>query len=206
MREAPEAQHDFVVVPDANMLIHGKALPDLPWAELGRDTIEVLYVPSVIREVDNLKVQSGRPNKLARQLGADLRALRKTADRTAIVRERSPRVVKRLVVDQVTRKFHRRLKLDHADQALINYCLSLKAAGRDVLLLTNDTICASTADDVGLPVLQVEDHWLRNPEPNERDRENARLKEEIRRISASEPEIEIVFSSKDGARLSSLEA
>jgi len=65
----------LTVIPDANVLIHGKALPDLFWAELGRPKIEVLFVPPVIRELDKLKNQSGRPNKIARQLSSDVRAL-----------------------------------------------------------------------------------------------------------------------------------
>ncbi len=196
----------LIVVPDANMLIHGKALPDFPWAELGQDEIEVLYLPTVVREIDALKTQSGRPNKLARQVSADVRALRKADDKTAVVRERGPRVTKRLVTDLVAKKFHRRLKLDHADQALINHCLSLEAAGNDVLLLTADTICATTADDVGLPVNLVDDHWLRDPEPDERDRENARLREQLRRAASSEPQIETKFLAADGSPLPILEA
>jgi hypothetical protein len=206
MAEAAQTDRKLIVVPDANMLIHGKAFANLPWAELGRDEIEVLYVPTVVREVDALKTQSGRPNKLARQVSADVRALRKSDDKAAVIREGAPRVTKRLATDLVSKKFHRRLKLDHADQALINYCLSLKAAGHDVLLLTDDTICATIADDVGLPVQLVDDHWLRDPEPDESDRENARLKEQLRRATSSEPQIETKFASLDGSPLTALEA
>ncbi len=206
MQKGVPTEDALVVVPDANVLIHGKALPDLPWGELGRAAIEVLYVPTVVREIDQLKVQSGRANKIARQVSADVRALRKSEDKTAIVHEGSPRVTKRLIFQAISKRYHKSLKLDHADQALINYCLSLKAAGRDVLLLTNDTICATTADDVGLPALLVEDHWLRDAEPDERDRENARLKEELRKASLNEPQIQTLFAAIDGSPINSLEA
>lgn len=58
----------LTVIPDANVLIHGKTLTELPWGELNRSNIEVVFVPPVIRELDKLKNQSGRPNKIARQL------------------------------------------------------------------------------------------------------------------------------------------
>ena len=61
------------------MLIHCKPLNEMPWSELGRDEIEIVYVSSVIREIDNLKIQAGRPNKLVRQVSAETRALRRVA-------------------------------------------------------------------------------------------------------------------------------
>lgn len=57
------------------MLIHDKPLNEMPWSELGRDEIEIVYVRSVICEIDNLKIETGRPNKLARQVSAETRAL-----------------------------------------------------------------------------------------------------------------------------------
>jgi hypothetical protein len=63
-------EHDstlLTVIPDTNVLIHGKSLADIPWTELGRAKIEILFVPPTIRELDKLKNQTGRPNKIARQ-------------------------------------------------------------------------------------------------------------------------------------------
>lgn len=183
----------LTVIPDANVLIHGTSLSDLPWAELGRSTIEVLFVPPMIRELDKLKNQTGRPNKVARQLSSDIRALINAVGRQAQIRESGPAVSKRVELGSVTEVLNAALRLDHADQALINYALYLKQNGADVLLLTDDTICGTTAQGVGLATHFLPDHWLREPEADENGKENARLKAEIQRLRTAEPQVELCF-------------
>lgn len=196
----------LMVVPDANVLIHGKALPDLPWIELNRPSIEVLFVPPVIRELDKLKNQTGRPNKIARQLSSDVRMLLKAQDRQVEICKSAISVTKRVELRAITASKHDALKLDHADQALINYALHLQTDGHDVLLLTDDTICGTTAQEFGLPTLLLPDHWLREPEPDEGSKENAKLKDEIKRLTAAEPNVILAFRDDSGQPLVRLEA
>ena len=85
----------LTVVPDANVLIHGKSLSELPWADLSRPIIEVLLVPPTIAEIDKLKVETGRPKKIARQLSSDIRALIRAGGQTKI-RNSGPTVSKRV--------------------------------------------------------------------------------------------------------------
>lgn len=127
MTGSDDAKADVVltVVADANVLVHGKSLHDLPWSELGRGAIEVLFVPPVIRELDKLKNQTGRPNKIARQLSSDIRVLLGVAGRCTEVRKARPVVTKRVEIRSINSSMHPALKLDHADQALINYALHL---------------------------------------------------------------------------------
>ncbi|WP_439395166.1 PIN domain-containing protein [Bradyrhizobium sp. PMVTL-01] len=196
-----------MVVPDANVLIHGKALPDLPWTELGRPRIEVVLVPPVIRELDKLKNESGRQNKIARQLSSEVRKLLNVPDCRAIIRQSAPEVTKRLELSTLTTVMHEGLKLDHADQALINYSLYLQQNGCDVLLLTDDTICCTTAQEFGLPAKLLPEHWLRDPEPDETLKENAKLKAEIARLAAAEPKVLLGFrDAATGEALSVLKA
>lgn len=202
----PLANAPLIVVPDANVLIHGKSLIDLPWAELGRAQIEVAFVPPVIRELDKLKTQTGRQNKIARQLSSEIRALITAPGRQAEVRAADPRVVKRVELQPVTDAVSPTLRLEHADQALINYALWLRQAGANVLLLTDDTICGTTAQEVGLPVHFLPEHWLRPPEPDESAKDNARLRAEVQRLSSAEPKIELSFRDDTGAAVSKLEA
>lgn len=190
------------VIPDANVLIHGKALADLPWSELGHDEIEVLIVAPAVREIDKLKTQSGRPNRLARDLSSSIRKLG-PGDR-AEVRKANPHVVKRVELKSVG-KAKNGLRLDHADQALINYALHLRGEGLDVLLLTDDTICGATASEFGLPVKLLPEHWLRDAEPDEREKAIARLQAENRRLQAAEPRIELAFSAPERKALRTLE-
>jgi hypothetical protein len=63
----------LVIIPDCNVLIHGKGMRVLPWQDLNADEIEVLIIGPVLREVDALKTRSGRPGRLARDISSDLR-------------------------------------------------------------------------------------------------------------------------------------
>jgi hypothetical protein len=196
----------LTVIPDANVLIHGKSLSDLPWSELGRSAIEVVFVPPMIRELDKLKNQTGRPNKIARQLSSDIRALIYTPSRRAELRKSQPAVSKRVELQSVTGVLNATLRLDHADQALINYALQLRQNGSDVLLLTDDTICGTTAQEVGLATHFLPDHWLREPEPDESGKENAKLRAEIQRLSSAEPKVLLSFRDRADNPLERLEA
>ncbi|MDF2622160.1 MAG: hypothetical protein K0S00_4819 [Xanthobacteraceae bacterium] len=201
-----QSERPLVLVPDANVLIHGKALVDMPWEEFGRPKVEVLFVPPMVRELDKLKTQTGRQNKLARQLSSDIRSLISAPNRSAEIREVNPAVIKRLELRAVTESLHPALRLDHADQALINYILWLRQEGNDVLLLTDDTICGTTAHEVGLPVRFLPEAWLRPPEPDESARENARLKAEVQRLTAAEPKVELRFQNTADTPLTELRA
>lgn len=199
-----QSEQPLSVVPDANVLIHGKALIDIPWAELGFSEVEILFVPPMVRELDKLKVQTGRQNKLARQLSSDIRKLLTAPDRRIKVRQNNPTVSKRLELRPVTESFHPALQLDHADQALINYALWLQQQGNNVLLLTDDTICGTTSREVGLPVHFLPEEWLRQPEPDESAKENTRLKAEIQRLAAAEPKVELNFCDSADTPLTEL--
>jgi PIN domain len=196
----------LTVIPDANVLIHGKPLADLPWTELGRPAIEVLFVPPIVRELDKLKNQAGRPNKIARQLSSDIRALINAPDRRTVLLRSQPAVSKRVELQRVTDALNASLRLDHADHALINYALHLKQKGADVLLLTDDTICGTTAQEVGLSTHFLPVHWLREPEPDESGKENAKLRAEIQRLSMAEPKVQLSFRDQGGEPLAQLES
>jgi hypothetical protein len=130
----------------------------------------------------------------------------KAPGRRAELRASGPAVTKRVELSPSPESQHPTLSLDHADQALISYALHLAKQGLNILLLTDDTICSATAEDVGLPTLLVAEHWLREPEPDENAKENARLKAELRRLSEAEPKVSLSFRSSDGKPLTRLEA
>lgn len=203
--EPGSTDRTLLVVPDANVLIHGKALVDLPWQELKRDRIEVVFVPPVVRELDKLKNQTGRPNKAARQISSDVRALIGQPEHRVTIGRSKPQLSKRLELRRVEAMLNPVLKADHADHALINYALWLAEQGEDVLLLTDDTICGTTASEVGLAVHFLPETWLRTPEPDEKTKENSRLKAENQRLRAAEPEIEIGFVDGRGEVLTALD-
>lgn len=203
----PPAQRILVVIPDANVLVHGRHVGDIPWHEIGRDQIEVLTVGPVIRELDVLKNKPGRTGRIARDLSSRLRGIMEAPDRTVVVRHADPRVTQRIWLgpgsDAPVRSG---LRLDHVDQSIINLGLKLLDQGLDVLLLTDDTICGATADEFGLPKLFLPEGWRRAAEADERDKEIGKLNAELVRFRAAEPRVALAFRNGDDQPIEELHA
>jgi len=196
----------LTVISDANILIHGKPLRDLPWSELGRPAIEVLIVAPVIKELDKLKTQAGRPNRIARQLVADIRALIDVPGQRRVLRKFGPAVTMRVDLRSFDELLDATLARDHADHVLINYAMNVRQNGADVLFLTDDTICGATARSVGLATHLLPDHWRREPEPDGTQKEIARLKAEVLRLRDAEPSVKLGFRDLAGSPLERLQA
>ena len=67
-------------------------------------------------------------------------------------------------------------------------------------------MCGVTARGVGLPIHDLPESWLREPEPDEIGKENAKLKAELQRLRAAEPEIKLAFRDQAGNSLERFEA
>ncbi len=201
-----ENDRPLILVPDTNVLIHGRALTELPWQELGRDEIDVVIIAPVIREIDKLKNQSGRQNKIARSLSGKIRALLKTPTGREALKDGAPSVTLKVDVRTFRKAANETLDLDHADQALISHVLHLKDEGADVLLLTDDTICHTTAEGVGLTSRLMDDTWRREPEPDPSEKEIKRLSAENARLRDAEPRIALRFEDVKGEEIERLEA
>ena len=184
----PVGSKALAVVPDSNVLIHGRTLQELPWAELGAADVEVLIVGPVLREVDALKNRPGRPGRIARDVSTSLRALLMGGSDHEVVREANPRVTRRLWLgDEARMPVRAGIDVEHGDMAIINRALWLMDQGRDVLLLTDDTLAAAHAKEFGLPFKLIDSSWLRAAEADEAQKEVTRLKAEIGRMKSAEP-------------------
>lgn len=176
------------VFPDTNVLIQGLPLKDFPWGELGHADIEIVICGPVIRELDRLKNKPGRVGKVARAMNAVVRALMSAPDRIDVLRTADPLVRCRLSRDAAGGGAVRpELDLSHDDQAIINQALARLDAGDDVLLLTDDTFAAMTAEDFGLPAMMLPAHWLKPAEGDEAAKEVARLRAENAQLMAAQP-------------------
>ena len=176
------------VYPDTNVLIQGLPLQDVPWRELGRDEIEVVICGPVIRELDRLKNKPGRVGKVARSMSITVRELMAAPDRSDVLRAADPVVRRRLSRDATGGAAVRSgLDLTHDDQTIINQALARLDTGDDVILLTDDTFAAMTAEDFSLPVRILPAHWLKPPEGDETAKEVTRLQTENARLKATQP-------------------
>jgi hypothetical protein len=194
------------VYPDTNVLIQGIPLKDVPWSELGRDEIEVVICGPVIREVDRLKNKPGRVGKVARAISATVRKLMAAPDRSDVLRAADPVVRRRLSRDTTGGAAVRSgLDLTHDDQAIINQALARLDAGEDVILLTDDTFAAMTAEDFSLPVRMLPVHWLKPPEGDESAKEVTRLQAENALLKATQPVPKLRFIDEHDAPIDRLD-
>lgn len=194
------------VFPDTNVLIQGLPLQDVPWSEFGHDEIDVVICGPVIRELDRLKNKPGRVGKVARVISATVRELMAAPDRSDVLRAANPVVRRRLSRDATGGAAVRPgLDLNHDDQAIINQALARLEAGDDVILLTDDTFAAMTAEDFSLPVRMLPAHWLKPPEGDETAKEVSRLQTENARLKATQPVPKLRFVDENDAPIDRLE-
>lgn len=97
------------------------------------------------------------------------------------------------------------LDLSHDDQAIINQALARLEAGDDVILLTDDTFAAMTAEDFSPPVRMLPVHWLRPPEGDETTKEVSRLQSEKARLKATQPVPKLRFVDEHEVPIDRLE-
>ena len=204
----PASSQPLIVVPDCNVLIHGKALHSLPWEEWGQEAIEIVIVGPVLGELDAVKNRPGRPGRIARDVNSEIRTLLDKPDHENVLRESNPRVTRRLWLGQKEAREARRegIDLTHGDQAIINRALWWLDNGREVIFLTDDTLAAANAKEFGLPYRLLPQTWLRPTESDETQKEATRLKAEIARLQASEPQLEGWFEDADGKRIERIDA
>ncbi|WP_312599555.1 PIN domain-containing protein [Brevundimonas sp.] len=198
----------LIIVPDCNVLIHGRSLHDLPWEDFGVESIEIRLVGQVVTELDALKNRAGRPSRIARDLSTQLRTLLSVNDRSDVIREAGPRVTRMLWLGRQEAKVPVRegLDLTHGDQAIINQVLAMVDCGRDALLLTDDVLAAALAGEFGAPFKLLPEDWRRPAEQDEAQKEIARLKSENGRLTAAEPKFDGWFGDDEGARIDRVEA
>lgn len=199
----PATSQPLIVVPDCNVLIHGKALHSLPWDEWGQEAIEVLIVGPVLGELDSVKNRPGRPGRVARDVNSEIRTLLDKAGHEDVLRESNPRVTRRLWLGQKEGREPLRegIDLTHGDQAIINRALWWLDSGQEVIFLTDDTLAAANAKEFGLPYRLLPQTWLRPAETNETQKETMRLKAEIAKLQACEPQLEGWFEDAAGKRI-----
>ncbi|TCP99583.1 PIN domain-containing protein [Sphingomonas sp. PP-F2F-A104-K0414] len=196
----------LIIFPDTNVLVQGRALHDLPWSEFGTGPIDLVLCGPVIRELDRLKTRPGRAGKVARAYSTKVRELMSSADKSEVLVESTPRVMLRLSPGKTNLAPQRQgLDVGHDDQAIINQALARLDQGENVVLLTGDNFAALAAEEFGLPVRLMPDHWLKEPEKDDSARELARRDAEIARLKATEPTLEHRFIDADGNEIERLE-
>ena len=196
--------------PDTNVFIQCKPLKQLDWSEWqGFSEIHLLVSRPVQREIDDQKDRGN--NRVAKRARTTYRLFRKLIDgrlECEVIRSSIP--VVKLYLEGPSRpspELEDTLDYSKADDQILGclYKFRQDNQGADARLLTYDGGPMMTAYSLGIPYVAVKDDWLLDPENNELESENARLKERITQLERTEPRFSIELVDDKGATLNRLE-
>lgn len=175
---------------DANVVLEGKALSELPWDEIdSAGRILVLFVPQVLKEIDSKK-RDGRLQKYARGFNRLIASAAETGEPIRLIDGS-------LVVDislAETRIINwdelDDLDMDEPDARVIAQVLNEKHTFfEDRIFVSQDINPIGIATRHGLKVKRLSENWLRPPEPSPDQRKIAKLETQVRELKATEPEL-----------------
>jgi hypothetical protein len=203
----------MILLPDTHFFLHFKDASELPWREVTQaDHVRLVICRSVQRELDRMEHQlRGRPQKRAKKFAGLVGDL-------ALGR---PPLVLRNADPKVTLELAPRwpagwqppadLRPDWGDDMLVADALAFAAAtGECAGLLCNDTGAYRTATEHNLGAVSVflrARNWNLDPESDERDKENERLRREIAELQRAAPVIKVqVLSGNAEIKMVTIEA
>lgn len=178
------------LVPDTNLFEQCEPLHQLDWlAWADYDEVRVLVTDPVMEEIDRHKAQgNSRVARKSRAFSALLNEILDADQLTKIVREERPRVVLELCPHIApTASLHPSFDYTRADHRLVGCAHALTANHEPLWLLSGDSRPKAAALMIGLARKPIPDTWFLKPEPDERDKENAALRQERDRLLKAEP-------------------
>ena len=194
--------------PDTNLFIQCLSLVELDWS-LWPEYSEVHLIVGrpVQAEIDKQKNRGNdRVGRRARKTHGMFGEIITTEPGYRVIREADP--VVKLFLDGA-RKPSEELSevLDYGvpDDRLLGHmhAYANQHPEREVRLLTHDSGPMMTAKSLNLPFTPIPDSWLREPEESEAEKENRRLRDNIRRLEAG-PEFEVTFVSGTGEAINEI--
>lgn len=190
--ETQPSSETLVVFLDANIVLEGKPLSDLPWDEVIADgSILALIVPKAMEEID-AKKRDGRLGPIARTFNR-LIAPSVIQGKPVIIREAAPRVELAMAVcNRINWDDYGELDPDDGDSRIVAEALNARNVSPDHrLLVSHDIKPLAYARGRQLQVHQASDAWLRTIEPGPKDKEIQRLKQQVSEFRKDEPTFSI---------------
>lgn len=178
------------LVPDTNLFEQCEPLHQLDWSAWSDyDEVRILVTDPVMEEIDRHKAQgNSRVARKSRAFSALLNEILDADQLTKIVREERPRVVLELCPHVApTASLHPSFDYTRADHRLVGCAHALSADHEPLWLLSGDSRPKAAALMISLARKPIPDTWLLKPEPDERDKENAALRQERDRLLKAEP-------------------
>ena len=188
----PFADYKVKVFLDANVVLEGKPLAELPWQEIDPDgSILALLTPQVLSEVDSKK-RDGRLGKIARSFN-QLIAPVALGGPPVILREGSPRVALALATcNRIDWDQYDDLDPSDGDSRVVAEILHARDLHpQEKILVSQDIKPLAFATRHGIGTVRVTDSWLRPVEPSPQDKAIQRLQHRVRELEVSEPELDV---------------
>lgn len=194
----PESTAELVAFLDANIVLEGKPMAELPWTQIATaGLIRVLIVPKAMDEID-AKKRDGRLGPHARAFNR-LIAPSVINGEPIVLREADPRVELQMATcSRIPWSDYDELDPDDGDSRIVAEALNVRnVASQNRFLISHDIKPLAYARGRDLPVHQASDDWLRGPEPSPKDKEIQRLKQQLAEYKKDEPTFEISIEVSD---------
>ena len=198
MTVLPDSTDELVAFLDANIVLEGKPVAELPWTQIATaGLIRVLIVPKAMEEID-AKKRDGRLGLHARAFNR-LIAPSVVNGGSIVLREADPRVELQMATcSRIPWNDYDELDPDDGDSRIVAEALNVRnVTSQSRILISHDIKPLAYARGRDLPVHQASDDWLRAPEPNPKDKEIQRLKQKVAEYRKDEPTFEISIEVAD---------
>lgn len=191
---------ELMLVADTNLFFECRKLEELPWQELGHDPIVVLLTKPVLDEIDKHKKANGRTRDRAIDIFGRVRAMLQASQTEVVLCESGPNVLlRRLGHVQPNADFKEDLDYSRTDERLVGIAstLALESSDHRVVLFTDDSGPASTADSFRVEYLMIPPTWRRPAAQTDEQKRIRELEQDLSTYRAQEPSI--VIGNAEGA-------
>ena len=196
---------EHIFVADTNLFLECKRLEDISWSDLGVDPVVIVLTKPVIGEIDKHKTSGGRTRKRALAISGRIRDMLKSGVLEEKVCQETPLVSIRLApVVHPDPDFAEILDYSSNDDRIVGI-VSAMAKQDDtvsVCFLTDDSVAASTAHNVGVPFRFIEGSWKRPPEQTTEAKRIKELEKGLATYRAQEPCIVLENVTDEAVRTS----
>ncbi len=195
---------------DTNLFIQCRPLEELdwsPWPEFSE--VHLIVSRPVQREIDNQKNRGkDRVGKRSRKAYGLFRKMILSKQDHQLIRQAGPEVKLFLAEAGVpSAAWADRLDYSKPDDEIIGHMCAFmeRHPGVDVRLLTHDSGPMMTARSLKLPFVAIPGSWLLEPAASEAEKENRRLREELKQLQNLGPKFRIAFFDDTGEKVERIE-
>ncbi len=195
--------------PDTNFFLHCEALEEIDWQIsedlAGFDEIHLLLCLPALQEIDDLKYRSTPEGRRANKVYKIARRL--ITGEASYQTIDNDKLTVRLHEETGLRPYPDLLDYGTPDERIVGCAHAYRSdhPDKDVRFLTHDAGAMAIARNANVPWVMVPDQWRKDPPPTAAERENTKLKAEIKHLRQTEPQFDIHFLGLDGEEIDKID-